>query len=256
MEPGSGSDLEEYRNSHGERERTRKLLALVPPEGNSALDIGARDGFFSLKLAERFAKVTALDLVKPAIVHPSIACMKGDVTALDFPDDAFDFVLCAEVLEHIPPAQLPRACAEIARVSRNHALIGVPFEQDIRIARTTCPTCGGKNPPWGHVNAFDERKIRSLFPGMRAEKVEFAGSNRDKTNALAVLLMDLAGNPFGTYDQQETCVLCGSEISPPAQRNLAQRLAGFTAVKLMTAQSRLAAPKPNWIHILFSKHGR
>jgi hypothetical protein len=70
---------------------------------------------------------------------------------LGFADDFFDFVLCAEVLEHIPTASLSRACSELGRVSKHYVLIGVPYRQDIRVGRTTCWSCRKKNPPWGHI---------------------------------------------------------------------------------------------------------
>ncbi|MDB5047935.1 MAG: hypothetical protein JWO30_1006 [Fibrobacteres bacterium] len=250
---GPRPDLSEYRESAREQERIRNLFHLLPGKGGSALDIGARDGYLSLRLTERYASVTALDLEKPEINHPNVACVQGDVVSIASEDGNFDLVLCSEVLEHIPPALLPKACAEISRVSRGHVLIGVPFNQDTRYARTTCPDCDGKNPPWGHVNSFDEKKLRSLFPGMRVQSIDYVGWNRERTNAFSAFLMDFAGNPFGTYNQEEGCIHCGSKLAPPEFRNPAQRLASFIGHMVMRVQSLLFPPQPNWIHILFSK---
>lgn len=47
-------DLKAYRESKNEKERIGDLFRLIPERGSEALDIGARDGFLSLKLAERF----------------------------------------------------------------------------------------------------------------------------------------------------------------------------------------------------------
>jgi 2-polyprenyl-3-methyl-5-hydroxy-6-metoxy-1,4-benzoquinol methylase len=148
-------DLTEYRQKDLEKERTKDLMNLVPSIGGSALDIGARDGHFSKILAERFDDVTALDLKRPCIDYPKVHCVEGDVTCLDFDDNAFDLVLCAEVLEHIPKGLLARACMELGRVVKGYLLIGVPYRQDLRVAQTTCYSCGKTNPPWGHVNRFD-----------------------------------------------------------------------------------------------------
>ncbi len=101
-----------------------------------ALDVGARDGFISRLLAGHFPFVTALDLELPSIDHERVQSVKGNIAALDFPDASFDLVFCAEVLEHIPKDLLGTACRELARVSKEYVLIGVPYKQDIRVGRT------------------------------------------------------------------------------------------------------------------------
>lgn len=255
MRAGGGGkpDLAAYRDSAREQARINDLLRLAPARGRAALDVGARDGYLSLRLAGRFGKVVALDLERPLIDHPSVECVQGDATRLRFPDRAFDLVLCAEVLEHIPPERLRKACAELARVADRYVLIGVPYAQDIRVSRTTCRTCGAVNPPWGHVNAFDESSLELLFPGLKAETVAFVGENRDRTNAVSAWLTDRAGNPYGTYEQEEGCIRCGSKLLPPGRRNAAQRLAGFAAHLLRRGQGFFVSPRPAWIHILYSK---
>lgn len=246
-------DLTDYRNSGAERARTADLMALVPAQGAAALDIGARDGFFSQLLAERFAQVVALDLQQPRIAHPRIRCVQGDITALEFPDAAFDLVFCAEVLEHIPPAALGQACRELARVSRADLVIGVPYKQDLRLARTTCSSCGKTNPPWGHVNRFDEHRLAQSFPGFVPVATSFVGLTRGHTNALSASLMDFAGNPFGTYVQEEPCVHCAAALTAPSRRSLPQKLATRAAHLLTQAQQAFVQPHGNWVHMLLRK---
>lgn len=246
-------DLTIYRNSASEKARSDSLLALMPSHGQHALDIGAREGYFSLLMAQRFSRVTALDLTTPNISHPRISCVAGDVARLPFPADSFDLVLCAEVLEHVQEEHLASACLEIQRVSASHVLLGVPNEQDIRVGRTTCAKCGRPNPPWGHVNAFDRARLRALFPGCEEVSVDYVGERREGTNRLSTLLMDFSGNPYGTYDQEEPCVHCGLALGGPARRSLSQRVAtrlGYLA--RLATEARLAA-RPNWIHLLLRK---
>jgi len=66
--------------------------------------------------------------------------------------------------------------------------------------------------------------------------------------------MDVAGNPWGTYDQEEVCVHCGQEIGKPAERNLAQKLCSRLAFPLNAAQARFISARPDWIHMVFKKH--
>ncbi|HEY7180312.1 MAG TPA: methyltransferase domain-containing protein [Blastocatellia bacterium] len=247
-------DMSAYRNTPLERERISDLMNIIPKEQNSVLDVGARDGCLSRLLTEHFTSVTALDLEKPSIAHDRVNCVEGDVTRLEFASDSFDVVLCAEVLEHIPGKGLERACRELSRVAKSYVVIGAPYRQDTRLGRTTCQSCGRSNPPWGHVNVFDERRLTELFLPLRQVGVTFVGSSRSRTNALSSWLMDVAGNPWGTYDQEEACIHCGQEIGKPAERNLAQKLCSRLAFSLYAAQSRFISARPNWIHMVFDKH--
>ncbi len=250
-------EMAAYRNTPLEQERISDLMNIIPkgPEGkDSVLDVGARDGYLTRLLTERFASVTALDLEKPSIAHDRITCVEGDVTRLELASGSFDVVLCAEVLEHIPGKGLEQACRELSRVAKSHVVIGVPYRQDTRVGRTTCQSCGRSNPPWGHVNVFDERRLTELFLPLQKVGMTFVGSSRSRTNALSSWLMDVAGNPWGTYDQEEVCIHCGQEIGKPSERNLAQKLCSRLAFSLNAAQSRFISARPNWIHMVFYKH--
>lgn len=247
-------DLTEYRKKPIEQERVRSLLDMLPaPEVESVIDIGARDGYITLRLAERFAKVTALDLAKPAIDHPRVECVGGDVTSLAFPDGSFDAALCAEVLEHIPPPLLPGACAELARVVRRFVLVGVPYRQDTRVGRTTCRSCGRPNPPWGHVNRFDEHRLAALFAGCTVRAMGFIGTVRGATNPVSMRLMDMAGNPDGVYNQDEHCIHCGATLVAPAQVGPGARALARMSYWIRRVQDPLVRPHANWIHVLFEK---
>ena len=211
-----------YRASPRELEREGSLLSLVG-SGDTALDIGARDGHYSRLLTARFQRVVALDLTKPDI--SDVECVAGDVTRLQFPDKSFEVVLCAEVLEHIPNVRA--AAREIARVATKRVVIGVPYRQDLRCGRHTCQHCGHINPAWGHVNSFDEQALTALFPSLTVEKIAYVGSYTwGRTNAVASWLMDRARNPAGGYG--EPCLRCG-EITKPMPRNLLHKVCRVAA---------------------------
>lgn len=241
------------RTSDLERARTRDLFDLIPKQGKIALDIGARDGYFSILLAERFDRVVALDFEKPDIDHPRIESVKGDACQLDFGDSAFDLVVCAEVLEHIPTDLLERVCREIVRVAGDVVVIGVPFKQDLRVGRTTCPACRKTSPPWGHVNSFDENRLKALFEGLSLAKALSVSSHRNSTNVVSAALMDFAGNPYGSYDQEEHCLWCDSKLIQPTRRTVTQKIATKLAVVLNNIQRLFLRSRANWIHLRFEK---
>lgn len=246
-------DLTQYRASSAEQNRTQDLLHLMPAKGVRALDIGARDGHFSRLLAQRFEWVTAIDLARPRIDHPRIECLQCSAADMPFPDASFDLVFCAEVLEHIPPESLGPVCHEAQRVASDRLLIGVPCKQDIRVGRTTCYSCGQRNPPWGHVNSFDERRIVDLFSECEMESVSFVGTTRHKTNALSAALMDFAGNPYGSYDQEEACIACGRALIAPPQRSFAQKVATRLACWARAPSEFMTRPRGNWMHLMLRK---
>jgi SAM-dependent methyltransferase len=250
-----GPMVDQTHESEGERARTADLMRLTPTGYGSVLDAGARDGYYSRLLSGRFVAVTALDVnpLNPGRLN-GIRCVQGDLTQLPFTDNSFDVVFCSEVLEHIPGVD--KACSEIVRVTRNEAVIAVPYRQDTRVGRTTCGSCGRANPPWGHVNSFDEERLAQLFHPLRAVRWSYVWTNQEHTNAVASWLMDRGGNPWGAYNSQEPCGHCGAKLYPPAARSALQRLCGTAAFALNLIQGWFTKPHANWIHLVFQKERR
>lgn len=246
-----GLRLQEYRETNREKVRTADLLSLLPRGRASVLDVGARDGHFSKLLTGYFSQVTALDLAKPTFAYPGVTAIQGDATNLAFPDQAFDCVFCAEVLEHIP--KLQDACRELSRVTRHELVIGVPFKQDTRAGRTTCAICKRANPPWGHVNTFDEKRLLTLFSGMNMVRKSLVGKSKDSTNWLSTVLMDWGSNPWGPYNQDEPCIYCNSKLISPRQRSFLQRGCSTAAARINGIQRLVAKPHAQWIHAVFSR---
>lgn len=235
-----------------EQTRIDRIIAMLPKNIGTVLEIGARHGAVTRRLAEVSDEVTALDLQKPSFEIDRVTPMQGDVQRLRFPDDRFDCVVCTEVLEHVP--DVAAAAREIARVTRSHMLIGVPYRQDTRVGRTTCVQCGKTNPPYGHINSFDEIKMERLFAGARVVSIEYVSENRERTNALSTWLQDIAGNPYGTYDQEESCIYCSRKLERPKRGSFIPRLAGAVGLTLYGMQYKYNEPRPTWMLMLLQKN--
>ncbi len=231
--------------------RIDSLEAMLPAGIADLLEIGSRDGRVTRMLVKHSKSITALDLELPNLTLPSVTCVQGNVTALQFADRSFDCVVCTEVLEHV--VELDRACSELARVTRKWLLVGVPFDQDLRLGRMTCAGCGRVNPPFGHVNRFSEGRLEACFPSLKLVQVARLGSTSGGTNGISAWLLDRSRNPWGTYGQQEPCMHCGATLTPPKARSLPERVMSKVAVSINKVQKRLAHPRAIWIHCLFSR---
>ncbi len=236
--------------------RIKEILNLInslPEKVNRVIDVGAGNGHISKLISDLLnTPVIALDLKKPKTNYENVIPVEGDITDLKFSDNFFDLVICTEVLEHIKPEFLQKACDELQRITKKYLLIGVPFKQDLRLGRTRCKRCGRRNPPYGHVNRFDEEKLKKLFSKMKVRKISFIGKTKEVTNFISTFLLDLAGNPYGTYNQKEPCIYCGAKLEKPSP-NFFQKALAKLAFIIMKMQRYFTSEKPIWIHILFEK---
>ena len=99
------------------------------------LEVGAGEGVISARMHERFGSCVALDLPDAGLREqwrrrPGPSYLHADALRLPFQDEAFDLVVCVEVLEHLrdPAAGL----RELARVTSRHLLLSVPHEPFFR----------------------------------------------------------------------------------------------------------------------------
>lgn len=113
------------------RLRAAGLLDLVP-SGGRALDCGAGTGAFGLVLnvVRRDIRLLGVD-VAPGMLRRARRALNdagvdaellhGDARALEFPDDTFDLLMTAHMLEHVP--QPADAIREMTRVARPGGLV-------------------------------------------------------------------------------------------------------------------------------------
>lgn len=91
-------------------------------EGGKILEIGKGGGFFADYMKKLGYSITTADFDKN--LQPDIV---ADVRSLPLPDDSFDLVTAFEILEHIPFEDVPKALAELKRVSKKRIIISLPY---------------------------------------------------------------------------------------------------------------------------------
>lgn len=158
-----------------------RLRSVVEPLGaESVLDAGCGEGETLARLAGALpGRVAAVDVSEEAVQftarrHPSVEVARESVHDLPYPDDAFDLVLCLEVLEHLEdPAA---ALTELTRVSRSDVVISVPHEPWFRagsLLRGKYVRHLGNHPE--HINHWSAPGMR-VFVEQRMELVTQIGS--------------------------------------------------------------------------------
>ena len=106
---------------------------LAPLEGRRILDVGSGTGRAAIALAKRGAIVTAVDAsaemlevaarrAEEAQVHVTFG--RGDAHRLEFPDRAFDAVVCLRVLMHTPDWRA--SLGELCRVASDRVVFDYP----------------------------------------------------------------------------------------------------------------------------------
>ena len=98
--------------------------------GKDVLDLGCAGGFMAETIARLGARVTGIDPAAEAVAAAKTHAASENLTIrydvgsgehLPYPDQAFDIVVCVDVLEHV--SSLAAVLAEIRRVLRPHGLM-------------------------------------------------------------------------------------------------------------------------------------
>jgi hypothetical protein len=88
---------------------------------NTVLCIGPGNGFVPNWLEDLGVRTYCLEIISSAL-----ADVRGDVRRLPLRDSTVDVVLCAQVLEHVPLADLEPSLVELRRVTRRAAVVTLP----------------------------------------------------------------------------------------------------------------------------------
>ena len=145
----------------------------VPRTASDILEIGPGDGELSLLLASEGFHYTAVDIAAERLAswgsrnQSAINKVAADVTrGLPFADNAFDVVLCGEVIEHLPNYR--EVLQDIYRILKpgGKVVLTVPFEETLKYV--VCPRCGHLFEMNGHVNTFS---VKSLSRDLKDAKL-------------------------------------------------------------------------------------
>lgn len=101
-------------------------------------DLGVGDGELAIRLAEKGAKVTAVDVAKNALQAiekkeiPGVTLHHGCVPYTSLPDDHFDLVIASNLIAHLPSRDYRLFFSEVARLVKKEGTVvcGTPLDID------------------------------------------------------------------------------------------------------------------------------
>lgn len=174
-----------------------------------------------------------------AAVGPEIALGVGDVTALPFPDDAFDLVVCFEVIEHIE--ERDAALDEIARVLAPGGILAVSSPNRLQYPEG--------NPHHVHEYTPDELHAAAAtrFPAVM--------TYRQQAWTASAILDDAA---FAADQLQAPLALTSAKVSGrrPGEETYSVVLAGNGPLPVVEARSVLtgALELRRWLQLYDDQH--
>ena len=159
--------------------------------GHRVLDMGCGGGRHAFAVLRRGAHVIAFDAnadelagvreMGAAMVAEGevpdggdLVCVEGDALDLPFEDGAFDRIIAAEVLEHIPDDE--RAISELARVLAPGGRIAVTVPARFPEQVNWLLDSDYHDTPGGHVRIYRKGELESR---MQAAGLEVRGSRRE-----------------------------------------------------------------------------
>lgn len=195
----------------------------VPVGVSTVLDVGSGHAGLANRLAAEGYRVTGLDVSVVSLKRVRAHRVQGSALSLPFMAEAFDLVVCAEVIEHLSGDERRRCLDELWRVARRHVLITVPDNEDLDANLVRCDRCGYVFNAWGHVARFDGRSVRTLFDLPPAAAVVTLGFPEP---SYWPPLRYIRRRLLCTYGHEEhlVCPHCLNDRFVPPQRSLAVKV--------------------------------
>jgi len=152
-----------------------QIEAVLASGATHILEVGVGNGIVANALRTFGVTVDTVD-IDPALSPTHVA----SVTQLPFSDGAYEFVLCAEVLEHLPYEQSLVAMKELRRVSSKSVLVTLPhagyvFSHIAKLPFLPWISWGSKIPHFWKTHVFNGQHYWELGKkGYSKKKLQIA----------------------------------------------------------------------------------
>lgn len=108
------------------------LRFILSHADGACLDAGCGRGYVAKVLASAGHTVTGIDIIAPRNYSAAdgYTFVNASLDSIPFPDQHFDTVICAHVLEHVP--DMDKVVWELLRVTKKQAVIVLPRQREYR----------------------------------------------------------------------------------------------------------------------------
>jgi SAM-dependent methyltransferase len=189
------------------------ILALLPDEIHSILDVGCGNGIIANNLPQEI-EVTGIDISCTALKHLRRSRVLGTLERLPFRDKSFDCVMANDIIEHLPDEILLPCLKELVRVSKKFIVITLPFMENLPTNSLLCKHCGTVYHANLHKRSYSYTDIVQLFPPRTCSLQLFCLSGEKRIGSI---------NPFDVFkplfDPEFSgiipiCPNCGTSFNP------------------------------------------
>ncbi|MBD0372241.1 MAG: class I SAM-dependent methyltransferase [Pyrinomonadaceae bacterium] len=164
---------EVMRNAEGRLKYLARQVRRRTKKGAKVLNVGVGAALFEETAIKLGLDVYSLDPDDETIARLTKRtgmegrAMTGTLQSIPFDAEAFQAVVVSEVLEHLSDEAIEKALSEIHRVLlRGGFVMGtVPARENLLEQLAVCPHCGEKFHRWGHLQSFDEARLKAMLSG-------------------------------------------------------------------------------------------
>ena len=233
--------------NHFVKEKIKIIEEIIPENVTSIADIGCGNGVITNSFIKKWW-VIGTDRSRQAIRFAKSDRVQADINALPFQDNVFDFVICSEVLEHLPSRILADAIQELQRISKKYLLITVPNDEALNKNQVKCPNCKYIFNAAYHLHSFNKEKLVSLFPQFHQLQYFECGKAVRQYRPTLLRIKQQIGNSWAQLKVNRIliCPECSHRFRYHKNTNLISLICD--------GLNKLLSPRrPYWLGILFAK---
>ena len=137
-----------------------KVLQNIKP--NRILDVGCGNGFLINSIPPSI-DVIGMDISEEALKHVKKQTVIGNIESIPFEDNAFDVVICTDVIEHLNENTFIKGINELQRVSSKYVILAFPYKENLDYLRCKCSSCGCQFHINWHLHSLDVSRVQKEF---------------------------------------------------------------------------------------------